>query len=104
MVRLINQDQLELRRIVFQQALSRSDALHARDSNLSNTGRMLVRHLNIDSLVRIQLSDMAGRLFYELPTVREHESLGCFWGWWRYAVDEMAEDDSFATAGREGEA
>ena len=41
---------------------------------------------------------------YQLATVREHESLCGFWCRWRYAVDEMAEDDGFATAGCEGEA
>ena len=48
---------------------------------------------------------MAGCLLYELAAVREDESLSCFWCcWWWYAVDEMAEDDGFATAGCEGEA
>jgi len=104
MMRLINQHQLKLRRIILQQALSRRDALHARDGDLGYACRVLLRHLDIHSLVRIQLSDMAGRLLYQLTTVREHESLRCFWCWWRYAVDQMAEDDRFATAGCEGEA
>jgi hypothetical protein len=47
---------------------------------------------------------MAGCLLYQFPTMREDESLRCFWCWWWYAVDEMAEDDGFATAGCEGEA
>jgi hypothetical protein len=65
---------------------------------------VLLRHLDVYGLVRIQLSDMTGRLFYQLATVREHESLRRFWCRWWYAVDQMAENDGFATACREGEA
>lgn len=47
---------------------------------------------------------MASCLLYELATVRKHKSLRCFWYWRWYAVDEMAEDNGFATAGCEREA
>ena len=104
MMRLVNQDQLKSGRVIFRQAISRRDALHACDGDLGKTSRMLLRHLDVYGLVGIQLSDMAGRLLYQLPAVCEHESLRRFWPRWRYAVDEMAEDDGFATAGREGKA
>lgn len=103
-MRLIYQNQLKFGRIILQQPLSRCDALHACNGDFGDASRVLVRHLDVDSLVRIQLSDMTGSLLYKLATVREDKGLSCFWRWWRYAIDEMAEDDGFATTGCEGEA
>jgi hypothetical protein len=102
MMRLINQDQFETRRIVFLQPIPRSDALHARNSDISRSTCMLVRHFDFHALGRVEILNVSRRLLYELPTVREDESLGRIACWSRHALDEMTEDDRLATAGGKG--
>lgn len=98
MMRLVDQDQLEPRRVILENSLPGCNALHTRYGDISRAGGVLVRHLDIHAFVRVQLSDMPSRLLHELATMRENESLCGEWCWIGHAIDEVAEDDGFATA------
>ena len=104
MMRLINQDQFETRRIILPQPIAGIDTLHARNSDICRAARVLVRHLDFHALGRVEVLDVARCLLNELAAVRKYESLSRIVCWNRHALDEMAEDDGLAAAGGEGEA
>lgn len=77
MMSLVDQDQFETRRIVLSQPLPGSDTLHARNSDISRSARVLVRHLDFYALGRVEVLDMARRLLHEFTTMRKYQSLNC---------------------------
>lgn len=93
-VRLVDEDELELRRVKLGEPVARGDAHDAGNGNVGGARGVQRAHLNVERLVRVGEAAVPRRLLDELPPVREDErALAARVGARVDLVYELGEDD-----------
>ena len=75
MMRLVDDDELEARRVELGQAIAGCDALDRGNSDVGRPRRMAIAHFDVDMLVRVGERAVAGCLLDKLAAVGENERL-----------------------------
>lgn len=91
-MRLIDEDELEARRVKLGDTMSRRETSHGCDGDICKSTGMEVSHFNLNGFGGVRVGAVPGCLFDQLSAVNKYERLRRAILPWLDTVDELGED------------